>query len=160
MAYMSQERKATIATELKKVMPPDWKWSLAVKHHSSIVLTISEAPIDLMGEYNKHCADAWERKNMTGYVPSDHAQINEYHLDGQFSGELLKTFERIKTALNIGNHDRSDIQSDYFDVGWYVDICIGRWDKPFRYVPKIDHAPGDAAYEALRAQVEAMRKTV
>jgi hypothetical protein len=30
-----------------------------------------------------------------------------------------------------GNHDRSDIQSDYFDVGWYVDVNIGSWNRPY-----------------------------
>jgi hypothetical protein len=35
------------------------------------------------------------------------------------------------TAMNDGNHDRSDIQTDYFDVGWYVDVNIGRWNKPY-----------------------------
>jgi hypothetical protein len=36
--------------------------------------------------------------------------------------------------MMVGNHDRSDIQSDYFDVGWYVDINIGRWNKPYALV--------------------------
>jgi hypothetical protein len=30
MAWMNQERKATLATGLKKVMPKGWKYSLAV----------------------------------------------------------------------------------------------------------------------------------
>jgi hypothetical protein len=33
--------------------------------------------------------------------------------------------------MNIGNHDRSDSQTDYFDVGFYTDISIGRWDTPY-----------------------------
>ena len=159
MAYMNQERKAMIAAELKKVIPREWKWSLAVHHHSTIILTISEAPVDLLGEYNRHCAASWDRHNMAGYTPSDYAQLNEYHLDNQFSGDLLKTFEAIKTAMNVGNHNRSDIMTDYFDVGWYVSICLGHWDKPFRYVPVVDHAPGSAAYESLKAQIAALQAT-
>jgi hypothetical protein len=34
-------------------------------------------------------------------------------------------------AMNDGNHDNSDIQSDYFDVGWYTHINVGRWNKPY-----------------------------
>jgi hypothetical protein len=30
-----------------------------------------------------------------------------------------------------GNHDNSDIQSDYFDVGWYVEVNIGKWNKAY-----------------------------
>jgi hypothetical protein len=33
--------------------------------------------------------------------------------------------------MNGGNHDNSDVQTDYFDVGWYVDVNIGSWDKPY-----------------------------
>ena len=36
--------------------------------------------------------------------------------------------------MNDGNHDRSDPQSDYFDVGWYVDVNIGKWNKPYTLV--------------------------
>lgn len=134
MAWMSQEKKAQIAAELKKVMPRDWKYSLGVRHHSTIALTISAAPVDLMAIYNKRVAESWERRG-DKHTPQTYAQVNKFHLDTQFSGELLETFQRIKVALNIGNHDRSDIQTDYFDVGWYVDIQIGRWDKPFRVIP-------------------------
>jgi hypothetical protein len=133
MAFVNQERKAILAAEVKKVMPKDWKYSLSVRHHSTIVLTISAAPVDLMAEYNRHVSESWKRRGDT-YQPSSYAQVNEYHLDGCFSGDLLKTFTAIRDALNVGNHDRSDIQSDYFDVGWYVDICIGKWDKPFQVI--------------------------
>jgi hypothetical protein len=121
MAYMSQEKKAKIAAELKKVMPKDWKYSLAVRHHSSVVLTISAAPVDLIAMMNER----------TEYKSNGYAQVNEYYLERQFSGSTLAIFERIKAALNIDNFNDSDIQTDYFHVGHYVDIHIGRWNKPF-----------------------------
>lgn len=133
MAFMSQDKKKIIAAELKKVMPKGWKYSLAVRHHSTIILNISAAPIDLIQGYNERATENQKRKGMT-YTPSTYAQVNEHWLDTQFSGDLLKTFEAIKTALNNGNHDRSDIMTDYFDVGWYVSIHIGRWDKPFQVI--------------------------
>jgi hypothetical protein len=34
--------------------------------------------------------------------------------------------------MMTGNHDRSDSQTDYFDVGWYIEIQFGQWDKPHR----------------------------
>lgn len=147
MAFMNQERKAQIAAELKKVMPRDWKYSLAIRHHSTIVLTIMTAPVDLMAIYNKRVAESWERRG-DKYTPSTYAQINEYHLDTQFSGELLATFQRIKAALNTGNHDNSDMMTDYFDVGWYVDIHIGRWNKPFSVIPTSSQPAVDATSAA------------
>jgi hypothetical protein len=31
----------------------------------------------------------------------------------------------------VKNHDNSDIMTDYFDVGWYVNIYVGKWNKPY-----------------------------
>lgn len=112
MAWMNQEKKAKIAAELKKVVPKSWKYSLAVRNHSTLTMTIRSAPIDL--------ADG-----------KDYVQVNEYWLDRQFSGDLLVQFVKIRNALNTGNYDHSDIQSDYFCVGHYINIQIGDWNKPF-----------------------------
>lgn len=120
MAWMNQEKKAKIAAQLKKVVPAGWKYSLRVHHHSSIILTIKSAPVDLIGSNLK-----------SNGAKETYLQLNEFYLERQYSGELLKTFEAIKAALNLDNYDRSDIQSDYFDVGHYVNIHIGSWDKPF-----------------------------
>ena len=111
MAFMGQEKKAKIAVELKKVIPKDWKYSLAVHNYSTICLTISAAPVDLVA--------ANLRTNKEPYL-----QLNEHHLDLEYAGELLEIFQKIKNALNLNNYDNSDVQTDYFDVGHYVDISI------------------------------------
>jgi hypothetical protein len=121
MAYMSQENKKKITAELKKVIPTSWKWSLAVLHHSTLRLTIASAPVDLLK------MNTGANNTGVGYTSP-----NEYYLEREFSGELLCTFQDIRNAMNTGNHDRSDSQSDYFDVGWYIDIRIGSWEKPFK----------------------------
>lgn len=127
MAYMNQQRKAIIAAALKKVIPAGWKYSLAVKHRSTIVLTISEAPVDLLAEVRGMVGDN---------LPASRGNwgFNPYYLHNQLDASL-KLFESIKGAMNVGNHDRSDIQTDYFDVGWYITIQIGKWDKPFVFKP-------------------------
>lgn len=120
MAYMNQERKAKLAANLKKVMPKGWKYTVAVRHHSGIVVTISEAPVDIIGAAKQG-------------APCGQTSINPYHYQSHLANhpKLVAEFDKIFTALNDGNHDRSDIQSDYFDVGWYVYVEIGKWDKPF-----------------------------
>lgn len=122
MAWMNQERKAALAAGLKKVLPKGWKYSLAVRHHSTLVLTITEAPIDLVAQ--SLCSDEQKKR---GYI-----DVNQYHIEGIFSGSLLKAFTAIRDAMMVGNHDNSDPMTDYFDVGWYIDINVGKWDKPFR----------------------------
>lgn len=117
MAYVSKEKKAKIAAELKKVMPKNWKYSLAVRHHSTAVITIYSAPVNLIP------ADAHSQK---------YYDVNHYHLHDQYEGELLEIMKKIKSAMNADNYDNSDSMTDYFDVGHYIDINVGRYDKPFQ----------------------------
>lgn len=124
MAYMDQEKKVKIAATLKKVVPASWKYSLAVRHHSTIVMTISSAPVDLLRAF----------KATPAYNPdlATHLDVNVYHFrDAIADVGILATFEKIIGALNLGNFDKSDPQTDYFHVGHYVDLDIGRWNKPF-----------------------------
>lgn len=125
MAYMNQERKSIIAAALKKVVPTGWKYTLAVRHHSTIVMTITEAPVDLIAEINE------AEKNERHFRPVvGRTALNPYHYERAF-GPSLKTMRAIFEALNKGNHDNSDLMTDYFDVGWYVDVNIGRRERDF-----------------------------
>ncbi len=133
MAWMNQEKKTAIAARLKTVVPAGWKYSLSVYNHSTIVMTISQAPVDIIG----HAAGvSLERNPLDGWAVNQkelrtYWDVNPYHLNTQFKGGLLETFEKILAAMNEGNHDKSDMMTDYFDVGWYVSIKVGRYDKPF-----------------------------
>jgi hypothetical protein len=133
MAYMNQENKAKIAANLKKVVPAGWKYSLAVRNHSTLVFTLRQAPVDILGNIR----GAVEAKG-NAYDDSPNKvkvetywQVNPYYVESQFTGEVRDVMLRIKDALNDGNWDKSDIQTDYFNVGWYVDINIGSWNDPF-----------------------------
>ena len=117
MAYMDQTKKAAIAAALKEVVPAGWKYSLRVRNHLSIDMTIQSAPVDLLA------------------AVGGHVQVNKFSIVRQLlkSGheDLAITFEHILDALDLGNWDDSDIQVDHFDVGHYVSLSIGNWDKPF-----------------------------
>lgn len=147
MAYMNQERKAKLAANLKKVMPKGWKYSLSVRSGMTICLTISQAPVDLIEEVATRVSEpdlALRYQDRGGEIrKSGCVSVNPYWLENQF-GASLPIFEAIKAALNDGNHDRSDVRTDYFDVGWYVDINIGRWDKPFVFAPVANLQPAEA----------------
>lgn len=125
MAFMNQERKAALAVEIAKVMPTNWKYTLRVHHHSTLVLTIRQADVDLLSENLVVQGQGFD---------TSYRNLNEYHLEGEYKDKLLKIFENIKGAMMVGNWDKSDVQSDYFDVGWYIDINIGEYDSPFRFV--------------------------
>lgn len=128
MAYVSTEKKAKIAAALKAVVPADWKYTLAVRHHSTIVMTIRKAPINLLTEIKGDAARTLVR---SGVSPAYANLGGCYHIKDVFEGKTLETFQKIRDALNTDNYDRSDSQSDHFDIGHYVDVHIGKWDKPF-----------------------------
>ena len=121
MAFMSKEHKARIAAELKTIMPKNWKYSLAVRHHAEIVMTIQSAPVDLLAAAGK--PDAQEIR-LTRYFKGSEVFKNDQ--------ELAELFDKIRDALNMGNYDRSDIMTDYFEVGHYMSLHIGHWQKPFK----------------------------
>jgi hypothetical protein len=139
MAYMPQEKKQHINAALKKVMPKDWKWSLSVRHHSTIVLTIAAAPVDLCQEWMDNVNARRIREYDQCIDKPKYVQVNPYYPENQFSASL-SVIEAALECLNDGNHDRSDPQTDYFVVGWYVDINLGRWDKPFNYMKPLQQA--------------------
>lgn len=115
MAYMNQEMKAKIAPKVKAILKKyGMKGSLSVRNHSSLVLNLKEGPLDLVYE------------NDNGY-----SQINQYWLESNYQGKELKFLKEVVSAMNDGNHDNSDAMVDYFDVGWYVNINAGQWDKPY-----------------------------
>jgi len=132
MAYVSQELKAKLAPKIKAICKKyKVKASLAVRHHSTLVLNIKEGNIDFIGNYNQTISD----RDPTGkrhINPAEKSiQVNPYWYHEHFSGTAKKFLEEVIPAMNNGNHDRSDIQTDYFDVGWYVDVNIGQWNKPY-----------------------------
>lgn len=136
MAYMSQEKKKQIAEELKKVLKGvDIKYSLSVHNHSTIVMKIKSGSVDFIGNSNEALiADHVELRNPNWKPAEGHIDVNVYWYREHFTGEVKAILEKIITAMNIGNHDNSDVQSDYFDVGWYVDVNVGAWDKPYELV--------------------------
>ena len=57
--------------------------------------------------------------------------VNPYWYQEHFNGVAFKFLKEVFTEMNKGNYNNSDIQTDYFDVGWYVDVNIGSWNKPY-----------------------------
>jgi len=132
MAYMNQEKKAAIAPVVKAILKKyKVKGSLAVRHHSTLVLNIKSGALDFIGNFNKLAADRPE--GLRNGLAKDSLQVNPYWAHEHFDGKVKQFVTEVLAALNVGNHDRSDIQSDYFDVGWYVDVNVGQWDKPYQF---------------------------
>ena len=128
MAYMSQDRKKELAPAIKA-----WckayrvKATLAVRNHSTLVVNIKSGKLPFCENYFK---TASEKRPLTAQVPT-HIDVNPYWAHEHFTGDCKDFLVGLLERMNRGNHDNSDIMTDYFDVGWYVDVNIGSWNKPY-----------------------------
>lgn len=111
MAYINQDTKKKIQPKITQICKKyGVKASLSISHNTKLVCTIAQGKLDFGGNI---------------------IQVNPYWLKENYNGKTLEFLEELKNALNEGNHNNSNIQADYFDVGWYVDINVGKWNKPY-----------------------------
>jgi len=135
MAYMNQERKKIINENLKKICKPlGIKYSLKVRSHMTISMTIKSAPIDFITNYNETARTSYLSTGR-GTIADRYIQVNPYHYQNAFTGKALETITKIMAALkSAGWYDNSDAQIDYFDTAYYTDLDIGSWDKPYIFM--------------------------
>ena len=141
MAYMNQDKKKSMMPQIKAVLKKyDMKGSVSVNNHSTLVVSLKSGSLDLIAAANKYNEKVCEWRGWARSTISDYYQINPYHcVDNMREIEEEKIadfYEELLGAMNgvgskYSNHDNSDIQTDYFDVGWYVDVNAGIWNKPY-----------------------------
>lgn len=114
MAYMNQAKKALLAPMIKAVLSKHKvKGTISVRNNLTLVVTLKSGPFAIVdkdgkAEYN----------------------INHYWIDDYYTGKVKDFLIELKDAMNKLNYDRSDIMSDYHDVGYYIDIKVGS-EKPY-----------------------------
>jgi hypothetical protein len=129
MAYYTQSRKQEVAPKVKALLKQyGMKGSLSVDNYSTVVLTITSGDLDFIKNFNETVDIRRGDSAAITYI-----SVNPYHYTRHFTGDCLKFLGQVMEVLNEGNHNNSDIQSDYFDIGWYVDINIGKWNKPYQF---------------------------
>jgi hypothetical protein len=112
------------------------KATLAVRTHSTLVLNVKSGPIDFIGNFNRVAGKLLDHRSYPFTPVERDISVNPYWFHEHFDGEAKKFLTEVLACMNEGNHDRSDIQTDYFDVGWYVDVNIGKWNKPYSLITK------------------------
>jgi hypothetical protein len=123
MAYISKADKDAKAVELRALAKEyGIKATVARKHCYTIVLNIHGGKIDFYGALKEV-----DRNYSKTYI-----QVNPYWVDDQFNKGVAHEFlTKALEIMNRGNYDNSDIMTDYFDRGFYVDINIGQWNKAY-----------------------------
>ena len=131
MAYVDADRKKKIAPGVKQVLKANGlRGTLSVKDRMVLVLTIQSGWLDFIGNFNDTCQQSLAPDDR--FTPAvDYIQVNEYFIDRSFSGEAARVLNELKAAMSVGNWNKSDIMTDYFNVGWYININIGKYDKPY-----------------------------
>ena len=123
MAYVSQKDKAELAPSIKAVLKKyKMKASIAVRHHSTLVVNIKSGAIDFSGNYTHG---------------DNYIQVNEYWIDDHYANNTVaKNFlnELLAAMKGPKYFNDDDAQSDYFSRAHYTDINVGNWNKPYELV--------------------------
>lgn len=123
MAYITKEETAEIRNNLKKAYP-EIKFSVRMRHHSNVDVTILESPYNF---------------ELNG---KEYRGVNHYHIDNSggvdYDGNTIKPHTHLDILKGIlaiisANHwDKSEIMTDYFNCAFYYDLSIGAWEKPYK----------------------------
>ena len=108
MAYMNVEKKNKLAPGIKKVLAEYGMKGTLAKDRFTLKVNLKSGPIDFGTD-----------------------MVNEYHIEKHFNGVAKEFLLKLKDAMMVGNHNNTDLMTDYFDVGWYIKINIGKWDKAY-----------------------------
>lgn len=134
MAFVSKDTKVTIASNIKPILKKyGVKATLAVRDHRTIVLNVNSGPIDFIENYlakvSVTCADEH------GLREHRYIDVNPYWFHEHFTGVAKKFLTEAMAALkSAGWYDKSDSMIDYFDTAYYVEINLGKWNKPYEFV--------------------------
>lgn len=132
MAYMSQTRKAELAPQIKAVLAKyGMKGTIGVRNHMTLTVRIKAGKLPMIENFVIGIEDP---RRADAVLKERAIDVNPYHFENHFTGKCKEFLIELYNAMNNGNHDRSDIMTDYFDVGWYTDVRIGEWNKPYEMV--------------------------
>ena len=136
MAFMDQRQKAFLAPAIKAVLKKyDMKGTIGVRNHSTLVVNISQGALDIISNMYEIAMTKPDSFYARDRAPKPlYMQVNAHWIGENYSGKCKEFLMALGDVMDVGNHDRSDIQTDYFDIGWYKDINIGQWDKPYQFI--------------------------
>ena len=138
MAYVSQEMKAKLAPTIKAVLKKyKIKGTLAVRNHSTLVVNIKEGAIDFVENFISTDANVMHGRKMEqaqiDYLRKHQTlDVNTYWIQDHYSGKAKSFLLELKSAMEgpeFFNED--DAMTDYFHRSHYIDINIGKWNKPY-----------------------------
>lgn len=137
MAFMNKERKAELAPAIKRVLKKyGMKGSLRVENYSKLVLTMPSGKLDIVEAAKRKSVEVYGREEP---YEIDYYRVNEFHDAEGFrkigENEIADFVEEMVEAMRGKDFfDESDAMTDYFHCSHYIDINVGKWDKPYTCV--------------------------
>ena len=136
-AYVSKADTQRVRQLLKQEFP-NLKFSV-VKDGGRMSVSIMAGDIDFsdINDDVPRTKRYWERWGNPKPVFDGKLDINQYHLDG-YNPKYTPLFEKIVSIMKGEDwFDDSDSQTDYFHTAYYIDLNIGKWNKPYEYKPNL-----------------------
>jgi hypothetical protein len=134
MAYIDQTKKQSLAPGIKAVLKKyGMKGTLGIRHHSTLVVNVSQGPLDIISNMYEIALTRPDSHYAREKAPKPtQLQVNEHWIEENYSGKAREFLRELKAAMKGPDwRDNSDIQTDHFDISWYLDINIGQWNRPF-----------------------------
>ena len=123
-----------IAPVIKEILKKyNLKGSLAISDHMKLVLNIKSGAIDFISERNTNTKAVCERRGDT-FIPTtkDYISICENYFHETFVGTTADCLNELYTALKGDEYVNEDVsQTDYFYRSHFIEMNIGKWDKPY-----------------------------
>lgn len=105
-------------TALKKEFP-NYHFSVTVKNYDNLTIALMKADFEIYCNY---------------------IQLNHYRINDLKNENLKKVFTKVDELRRkfMPCEDRSDIMKDYFDVDYYFNYHVGKWNNVYVNTTKAD----------------------
>lgn len=140
-----------IAKRIRQQLKDEFKncvFSVVQERGNSIHVSLMKSDIMVVKPFEELSATAISRyadeyrtpEKLKEIQESKHHQlsqvIGDYNPDLWNNGVFLTEgghalLKRVVEIVNQYNYDNSDPMTDYFDTNFYLDLSLGKWDKPF-----------------------------
>jgi hypothetical protein len=138
MAYISTNEVKEVRVALKERFKNKLKFSVKRDHYSSVVVSIMSGEINFYdGSLDRE--DSWNKESAK-HIFDGHESINEYYPEnygkhGALFQDIVNIMKTAPAKAEDGRewYDKSDAMTDYFDTAFYVNLSVGKWNKPYEF---------------------------
>ena len=123
---------ADIRKELKMQLP-GWVFSVRCPHYGAIDISLISGPRQIFTRDYTESLLTGEKYPINGHLDiGNHFNPNwDNSITSVLTREAANILSKVFSICDRYNWDHSDLQSDYYDVHFYLSVEIGRWNKPY-----------------------------